>query len=96
MTGINMIRAVDVLATEVERLRAENKHLRAKLDGRRTGLRVVMVAASLLNQEDLPDEPSVILCGSIEAIRSLGGLLGDLVDILPSSAALNGEGWEGL
>ena len=54
---------------------------------RRTGLRLVMVAATLLDQEDLPDEPSAILCGSIDAIRSLGGLLGDPVDVLPAQPA---------
>lgn len=80
----NLVLHVRAAADEIERLRAA-------LESRRTGLRVVMVAASLLDQEDLPDEPSVILCGSIEAIRSLGGLLGDQVDILPARAALNGE-----
>lgn len=57
---------------------------------RRTGLRLVMVAATLLDQEDLPDEPSAILCGSIDAIRSLGGLLGDPVDVLPAQSAVPG------
>ena len=57
---------------------------------RRTGLRLVMVAATLLDQEDLPDEPSAILCGSIDAIRSLGGLLGDPVDVLPAQPAAPG------
>jgi hypothetical protein len=57
---------------------------------RRTGLRLVMVAATLLDQEDLPDEPSAILCGSIDAIRSLGGLLGDTVDVLPAQPAAPG------
>ena len=57
---------------------------------RRTGLRLVMVAATLLDQEDLPDEPSAILCGSIDAIRSLGGLLGDSVDVLPAQPAAPG------
>lgn len=50
---------------------------------RRTGLRLAMVAATLLDQEDLPDEPSAILCGSIDAIRNLAGLLGDPVDVIP-------------
>lgn len=56
---------------------------------RRTGLRLAMVAATLLDQEDLPDEPSAILCGSIDAIRNLAGLLGDPVDVIPPAGETN-------
>ena len=76
---------------DFNRLFALARHGAAVQPERRTGLRLAMVAATLLDQEDLPDEPSAILCGSIDAIRNLAGLLGDPVDVIPPAGEMSDE-----
>jgi hypothetical protein len=57
------------------------------------GLRVAMVTSSLWIDEqegragDLPDEPCVVLCGSLEAVQQAGKLLGERVAL----AAMEGK-----
>ena len=57
------------------------------------GLRVVMVTSSLIediNGEggvDLPDEPTVVLCGPMEAVKAAALLFGEQVSIAARSEA---------
>ena len=57
------------------------------------GLRVVMVTSSLIadiNGEvgvDLPDEPTVVLCGPIAAVKAAAALFGEQVFLAARSEA---------
>lgn len=59
-------------------------------------LRVVMVTASLMadiESEDgveLPDEPTVVLCGSIDALKHAARTFGEPVILVPSKARAGG------
>lgn len=44
-----------------------------------SGLRIHMVSSSFEGQEDMPDEPGVLLVGSVDAVNSAARMLGDEV-----------------
>ena len=63
------------------------------------GLRVVMVTSSLMadiesgDGIDLPDEPTVVLCGPMAAVRAAAQLFGEQVSIAALEPAPDHETW---